>query len=238
MDKIPSIRELRKICQEPVWNYENPYTKFFYRKVSIYFTKLLLHTFITANQATLISLAFGLLGVILFSLQYYLFGALMFPLSILFDCIDGEIARYRRTSSIKGVYLDVMTHYIIDSSIFVGLSIGVFRAIHNPLILEMGMISAVSIMFSRIIRDAPYIAAREIKTEVNADEVKEESKFVKYFLPYNSDNVPYFILLLHLVVFFVPKIDVVFVLTYVLIFYGITFPLVCVVWMLKCYSEL
>jgi len=60
-----SIKELRKICQES--RYENEggmpwFERIFFRRISIYFTKLLLKMGISANQATLISFFIGIIG--------------------------------------------------------------------------------------------------------------------------------------------------------------------------------
>ena len=48
-------------------------------------------------------------------------------LQMLIDCCDGEVARWRQTSSPKGVYLDRIGHYVAECGIAVALGIRAAR---------------------------------------------------------------------------------------------------------------
>ena len=48
---------------------------------------------------------------------------------MLLDCCDGEVARWRQTSSPRGVYLDRVGHYVAECGIAVALGI---RAAGGP----------------------------------------------------------------------------------------------------------
>lgn len=52
----------------------------------------------------------GLIGPILCAIAIQLY--------LLVDCIDGEIARWKQTSSPRGAYLDRLGHYIVEASVF------------------------------------------------------------------------------------------------------------------------
>jgi phosphatidylglycerophosphate synthase len=49
--------------------------------------------------------------------------ALLAQLWLLLDCCDGEVARWRRTFSPKGPYLDALGHYTIEAALPIGLGI-------------------------------------------------------------------------------------------------------------------
>jgi len=72
----------------------------------------------------------GIIGGIFLGLGGYgnrLVGVICLQLFILFDCVDGEIARYRKQTSIKGAYLDLVANDISHISIFIGLTIGLLK---------------------------------------------------------------------------------------------------------------
>ena len=66
---VESIEELRKICQRRDVRYQNAVEKFS-RKFSIYFTKLLLCTGITANQVTLLNILIGMIAGVFLAYGY------------------------------------------------------------------------------------------------------------------------------------------------------------------------
>ena len=137
--KIPPIGELRKICQS---GHENSgYRKYVNRRISIYITKLLLYTPITPNQVTVFCILLGIASGILFSFGNYwysIIAALLINLSEELDYVDGEIARYRGTSSPLGQYLDQLGHIIVYPTLFMGIAYGVYNNFHNPTIFIFG----------------------------------------------------------------------------------------------------
>lgn len=96
-----------------------------YRKPSIYITYLLSRTKITANQISLLVIILGIIAswsVLFFN--FYLGIALAY-LNLLFDGVDGEIARLRNVYSLKGVYLDAINHLLIPGLFLVSLTLAV-----------------------------------------------------------------------------------------------------------------
>jgi len=148
MEKLPSISDLKATIQpdpkkETVW-----YAKYVIRKISIYFTWVLLHTPLTANQATFIQAALGIAGSALLAFGGYNWSVLalvLIQLGYIFDCIDGEIARYRNKPSINGIFLDSLNHALVIPSIFLGLSIFSYYLVDETWILFVG---AVLVIFS------------------------------------------------------------------------------------------
>ena len=126
----PTLAELRAVAQpEHVRlrkNAEHWTAQLYLRHVSIHLTRLLVRTPITANGVTYLMIASGwciaasllvpgwagaLLAVFFANLQMYL------------DCCDGEVARWRGTSSPAGVYLDKMGHYTTEGLVALALGL-------------------------------------------------------------------------------------------------------------------
>ena len=120
------IATLRRICHaDKVAQNSSPWYVL-QRRVSIYLTWLLLRTGLNPNHVTLISVGLGLLGGVLLAMrpaELSLAGALAFVAHQLFDKVDGDIARFRKTYSIVGVYLDELGHGVAFAGIFVGLGL-------------------------------------------------------------------------------------------------------------------
>ena len=69
----------------------------------------------TPNKITLISFisaAIAAVFIVLGGVQNFIIAAILIHLSHVFDCMDGQMARYRKTSSISGCYYDKLTDQI------------------------------------------------------------------------------------------------------------------------------
>ncbi len=100
---------------------DNFYSRVFYRKLSPYLTLLFLKFDIHPHTITWLSVIFALIGSFLISFSDFtvtLIGFVFFQLWYLLDHVDGEVARIKHKSSIEGVYLDVVTHYLVHPIIF------------------------------------------------------------------------------------------------------------------------
>lgn len=151
---IPPILELREICQSGKFARDKRWFRVFWRKLSIYMTWVLLHTGITANQVTVISILLALVATVLLAFPSHMIalcGALVYLIYHMADKIDGEIARYYQKFSIVGVYLDELGHNLSEAGIFVGL--GLHLAWQNPqdsiFILTVAAIGALSMIMIR-----------------------------------------------------------------------------------------
>ena len=113
--KLADIRALHKGKDD------NFYSRIFYRRVSPYVTYIFIKLGISANAATWLSVVSALLGCFMISLSktsYTLIGLFFIQFWYVLDHVDGEIARFTRTSSKEGLYLDVMTHNLVHPVIF------------------------------------------------------------------------------------------------------------------------
>ncbi len=118
------------------------YSVFFLRKISKLFTWLAVRLKMTPNQVTLISFAIGLLSAYEFSKGTFwtiFAGAVLLQLSIIIDCVDGELARYTRAFSQLGAWLDAITDRIKEYLVFFALAYGAAKNGRDLWIPAMGM---------------------------------------------------------------------------------------------------
>ena len=126
----PTIAQIREVSQ-PVSvtgrsNAEHWVADLYLRKFSPYLTRILLTTPITANGVTYLMILTGLSisGALLIpGYQGILLALFLSQLQMLWDCCDGEIARWRETQSPKGVFLDRVGHYLTESLIPVAFAL-------------------------------------------------------------------------------------------------------------------
>jgi phosphatidylglycerophosphate synthase len=125
----PTIAQIREISQ-PISvtgrsNAEHWVADLYLRKVSPYLTRLLLKTPITANGVTYLMILTGLsisAALLIPGMTGIVLALFLSQLQMLWDCCDGEIARWRNTQSPKGVFLDRVGHYLTESLIPIALS--------------------------------------------------------------------------------------------------------------------
>jgi len=155
---MESISQLKQITQSEKRTVQSSrYTLL--RDLSIYITWALLHTPITANQVTLLSIAVGLAGVALLALGSPLWGLAGCGLVwcyILLDKVDGEVARYRRSQSLRGILLDEIGHLLIKPLMFAALAAHVYFATGQVGALLLGYLPALQVGWARVVTNLPY----------------------------------------------------------------------------------
>ncbi|CAN2229544.1 CDP-alcohol phosphatidyltransferase [Candidatus Nanopelagicaceae bacterium] len=118
------------------------FSVFFLRKFSKLFTWAAVRLKMTPNQVTLISFAVGLYSAYQFSQGTFwsiIAGAVLLQLSIIIDCVDGELARYTRQFSQLGAWLDAITDRIKEYLVFFALAYGAAKDGRDLWIPAMGM---------------------------------------------------------------------------------------------------
>ena len=132
-----SIAELRAVTQPPEVrgrrNAEHWTASLYLRDLSPYLTWMLLKTRISANGVTGLMILVGwstAAALLIPGIWGALLAVVLGQLQMLVDCCDGEVARWRRTSSPAGVFLDKVGHYSTEALIPLALGI---RAAAYPL---------------------------------------------------------------------------------------------------------
>jgi phosphatidylglycerophosphate synthase len=106
------------------------YSTFVVRKLSPKVTDLAVRRGWTPNQITLGALGIALLAAAFFALGNrvgLVVGALLLQVSLVVDCVDGETARYARTFSALGAWLDATTDRVKEFTVYAALAYGSAR---------------------------------------------------------------------------------------------------------------
>lgn len=151
-----SISELKEICKKENNSW---YALHIIRRISIFFTKLFLKTKITANQTSGISIFTGIVSCVFFAIGgnwNSFIGAIFLQLWYIFDCVDGDIARFRGSTSIEGKYIDSLNHYIITPLLFLCISIGLYNMFNHFYIVILGAFTALLICWGDNASDLVY----------------------------------------------------------------------------------
>ena len=101
-----------------------------HRKISYRISRLLLRTSLTPNQITLLSAVVALAGAACFTAGSYaatVTGAVLFQLSAIGDCVDGEIARAKFLESQFGEWMDITFDALVFIAVFLGIGVAVYR---------------------------------------------------------------------------------------------------------------
>lgn len=97
------------------------------RPLSRRLTPLALRRGLTPNQVTVASFAIGLAAAACFATgdrAALVAGALLLQLSLVLDCVDGDVARYRRSFNATGAWLDASTDRLKEFACYGGLAWG------------------------------------------------------------------------------------------------------------------
>jgi phosphatidylglycerophosphate synthase len=104
--------------------------KVFNRPVGRFLSKLLIFTPISPNMISIASIIIGVIAALFLaegSFQMTMIGAILFQLSAIIDCVDGDIARILFKESPLGKWIDLAGDQIVHVSVFAGIAFGVLR---------------------------------------------------------------------------------------------------------------
>jgi phosphatidylglycerophosphate synthase len=160
----PTIAELRAVTQPPSVtgrrNSEHWTGDLYQRRLSPYLTRVLLGTAITANGVTVLMIVTGAAAgaaLLIPGLLGAALAAVLGQLQMLWDCCDGEVARWRQTFSPVGFFLDKLGHTIAEAGI--PLALGV-RASGYEVggWTTLGAVLAVLVLVNKSLNDAVHLA--------------------------------------------------------------------------------
>ncbi|WP_206341025.1 CDP-alcohol phosphatidyltransferase family protein [Streptomyces ureilyticus] len=126
----PSVAELRPVVHPPGVkdrrSGEHWAGRLYMRELSLRIDRHLVNTKVTPNQLTYLMTVFGVLAapaLLVPGIPGAVLGVLMVQLYLLFDCVDGELARWRKQYSLAGVYVDRVGAYLCDAAVLVGFGL-------------------------------------------------------------------------------------------------------------------
>lgn len=182
---MESIKELRKICQNK--GYQEHISLRFFRIFSIYITKIFLILGLRPNFITILGFLIAIAGGYLYIIQQFLLGSILFFISLFLDHVDGEIARYRKLSSVLGEWLDTTTVHFLYPYFFFTLGLGIF---FQTQIIWYALLGALAAMLKLIERSIPKPVIPGTKTDGDNQQLltnqevflKQEASSIKLWL--------------------------------------------------------
>ena len=128
--EITGYDEDRVLLDSAVKANDGFFTTFFVSPYSKYIARWAARRGWTPNQVTIASLAIGALAAAAFATGEragLVAGAILLQLSFTTDCVDGQLARYTRTFTRLGAWLDSIFDRTKEYAVFAGLAIGAAR---------------------------------------------------------------------------------------------------------------
>jgi phosphatidylglycerophosphate synthase len=149
--KGAKVADIRRYGQPPGLkdrrNEEHWAGRLYMRDLSPYFAWIALRLGLSPNQLTYLMMASGVVAGVAVSLPVAplwtaLAGAVLIQVYLLLDCVDGEVARYLKRTSVAGVFLDRIGHYLSEVSLLIGLGFMAQGGWENGGWAELGLVAA------------------------------------------------------------------------------------------------
>ena len=199
-----TIKEWRYICQKKGKGHLD-WTERPSRAVSIYFTIIFAKLGVTGNQLSTFNVLVAISSGFLYS-----FGVAWWPAALLlqvlnhvWDACDGELARYRGSGTLSGLYLDRLGSWYLYPAILFGLGVGVFRETDLLIAVVLGALGGFAMLQGRLAISGAYWCAVDALLygkqtggldSVTASEVgSSERDMVKTIVPSGVLSIPYWV---------------------------------------------
>ncbi|TKJ20182.1 MAG: hypothetical protein CEE43_13390 [Promethearchaeota archaeon Loki_b32] len=157
--------------------------------ISPFITWILVKTPITANFVTVFGIVIGLIGLLLIGLGsnfFIILGFILLYLYYLSDEVDGEIARYKKQISLRGIYYDEIGHLIFLGWFFFAIGYSIYNINTEFLYIILGAVASYLLLGVRVIRKIAIIASTKseirniINQKVESNELQSSKKgFIK-----------------------------------------------------------
>jgi len=130
--RIKNLESIQLVEKEILREHKIYYRQFmdiwFNSLFSIPISSLLVKTFLTPNQITVLGLFIGMASGVFFAQGNYwggLIGSLLLAATAIWDCCDGDVARLKFMESEFGEKLDTICDNVINIFVFTGIMLGV-----------------------------------------------------------------------------------------------------------------
>jgi phosphatidylglycerophosphate synthase len=160
MRDMPTIDELRKVCQPPDIvgrRSEEHWTgRLYMRRISLHVTRVAIGLGLSANGVTWLMVVIGLGGGAILGVGGVwpaVVAAASMHLFALLDASDGEVARWNGTQGATGIYLDRVAHYSSEAVLFAALGWRAAAGDTTEPWVIVGLVTAIGIVFARLETD-------------------------------------------------------------------------------------
>lgn len=165
-----------KANKETVWEH------YFARKIAFLITSIFLKLKISANQISILAIITGIIAAILIMVGDFwvvLLGAILMQIWLILDKTDGIIARYRKTTSKFGEFLEEFSGAIIATLFFSSIGAAASKLpgflpfspqLPPYLLIILGILTSLFVIFRHLI-------FRHFEAVFKKEEIKSESLF-------------------------------------------------------------
>ncbi|WP_336204665.1 CDP-alcohol phosphatidyltransferase family protein [Nonomuraea sp. LPB2021202275-12-8] len=125
--EMSGMNEDRARLDNAVKGADGFFTTYFVSTYSRFIARWAARRGLTPNQVTLISIALGVAAAACFATgdrPWMVAGGVLIYFAFVFDCVDGQVARYARKFGVLGAWLDATFDRFKEYVVFAGLSIG------------------------------------------------------------------------------------------------------------------
>jgi hypothetical protein len=156
---VESLTELRKRVQEPVRMYNDIAGLLVGDRLSIHVTRAFIALGLSPTVGTLAMLVCGLTGSVLvvFGGWWSVAGFACVFLYYIFDCVDGEVARYHRRERLIWGFHDFMFHLYVKSAFYVCLGLYAAHFSGRPELFLFGLSALLSTLFVKALHDVAIV---------------------------------------------------------------------------------
>ncbi len=162
MNRSPTLSELRvRVQKDRHREIGNWLARRWGRPTAVYGTWLAVRLGLSANQVTLLALLAGLASAVAVasgSRTGFVAGAALAHLAFWLDHVDGQVARWRGTAGLGGVYFDYVMHHAQTLALGFGLGYGLAARSGDVRWAAAGFTMAVGWMFLGLHNDCRYKA--------------------------------------------------------------------------------
>jgi phosphatidylglycerophosphate synthase len=162
----PTIAQLREVTQPPSVRSraaaEHWVAHAYLRDISPYLTRILLRAGFSANGVTWLMIISAAAAAVVTgwpTLVGAILVVILVQLQMLLDCCDGEVARWRQTSSPVGVYLDRVGHYTAECGIAVALGVRATGQLQvSGVWISAGLLLGLLVALNKVENDLVHVA--------------------------------------------------------------------------------
>ncbi len=161
---VESITEIRKKVQEPVRQYNDIAGLLVGDRLSIHITRFFIARGWSPTVATLGMLVAGLTGASLlpFGDVAAVAGFVLLVLYYVFDCVDGEVARYHEIEDVFWSFHDYLFHLYVKSAFFISMGIAGYLTTGKIWMFAVAAVGLVSTFLTKTLRDLSYLLANRL----------------------------------------------------------------------------
>lgn len=157
--KFYSLRTITESLPKKKNSKSSLWVKLVVRKLSFIFTFIFINCGSSAWTASIISVFTAVLGsafIAVDNMVFRIIGVILIELWLVLDCVDGNIARVKKTSSEMGEFIDALSGYYVTGFVYFAVGFAAYNttkifADHAFLMVVLGGISTVAGLLARII---------------------------------------------------------------------------------------